>query len=133
MKETSLVPDTETRLQTVEEAASRETMLPRTDIRETPEAFLLVADLPGVTEESLDISLEKGQLSVHGRRTRGEPGEGYSLRWGEVQDRDFYRSFRLPEDIDAEKIDATLAQGVLRLRLPKSQTVTRRIEVKTGI
>lgn len=133
MKECCLVPSTETGLQTVEEAAGRETLLPRTDIRETPEAFLLVADLPGVTEQSLDISLEKGQLSVRGQRNLGEPGEGFSLRWGEVQDGDFYRSFRIPEEIDAENIDATLAHGVLRLRLPKSQAVTRRIEVKNGI
>ena len=132
MTEKNLVPHTETQLQHVEEAAERATHLPTTDIRETPEAFVLVADLPGVDETALDISLEKGLLTIYGRRSLPAPEEGYALRWGESRDADLRRTFRIPEEIDADGIDAVLTQGVLTLTLPKSQAISRRISIRTA-
>jgi len=132
MTEKNLVPQSDRELQNVEEAAERATLLPVTDIRERPDAFVLVSDLPGVDQESMSISLEKGLLTIQGRRQRSIPGDDYALRWGETRDADYRRSFRIPEEIDAEKIDAVLTHGVLTLTLPKSQAVSRRIQVKAS-
>lgn len=131
MSEKSLMTQPDTQLQNVEEAAERVTITPATDIRESAEAFILVADLPGVDEENLAVSLEKGLLTIHGRRSRTDHGEEYSLAWGEARDADLHRHFRIPDEIDADKIDARLSHGVLTLTLPKSQAVSRRIEVKS--
>jgi len=131
MSEKNLVPQPDTELQNVEEAADRNVQIPVTDIRESADAFVLVTDLPGVEQESLGVSLEKGLLTIQGRRQRKTFGDEYALRWGETQDADFRRSFRIPEEIDAENIGAELSHGVLTLTLPKSQAVSRRIEVKS--
>jgi len=131
MSEKNLVPQPDNELQKVEEAADREFQLPTTDIRESADAFVLVTDLPGVEQEALGVSLEKGLLTIQGRRQRRTFGDEYALRWGETMDADFRRSFRIPEEIDAEKIGAELSHGVLTLTLPKSQAVSRRIEVKS--
>jgi len=133
MSENDLMTQPESKLQNnVEEAAERAAILPTTDIRERADAFVLVADMPGVDRESMNISLEKGLLTIHGRRQHPIPGDDYALRWGETRDADFHRSFRIPEEIDSQKIEAVLAHGMLTLTLPRTQAVSRRIEVKSS-
>ena len=132
MSENSLVTQDDTPLQNVEDVSQRPTLLPLTDIRERPDAFVLVADLPGVDQESLSVSLEKGLITINGRRRYPNPGDAYELGWDEIRDADFHRHFRVPDEIDAENIDASLSHGVLTLTLPKAQAVSRRIEVKAS-
>ena len=94
--------------------------LPAADIYENKEALFLSLELPGVDAESLGISLEKRVLTVTGR-SRALAPHGYSLTHAEYRDGDYERSFTLSEVIDADKIEAALTDGVLRLKLPKAQ------------
>jgi len=106
--------------------------LPQSDIFETEENYYLVLDMPGVEENSLDITLEKNTLTINGY-TDVERPEGYSLARAEYNIGDYERSFRLTDQIDRDNIQASYENGVLRLSLPKAEEAkARKIEVKTG-
>ncbi|MFO0937900.1 MAG: Hsp20/alpha crystallin family protein [Gemmataceae bacterium] len=95
------------------------TVTPRVDILERDDAVIVLADLPGVNPADVDIRFENGELTVHGRRL---PGRGDKVN--------FFRSFKLSEQIAADKIGAELKNGVLTLNLPKVETAKpRRITV----
>lgn len=113
-----------------ERTRQRPAFIPRTDIYETNEAIYVVADMPGVDEKSVDIMLEKNILTIQGLVEPVYP-EGYTLAYAEYEDGDFQRRFTLTEEIDQDKIEATLRQGVLRLKLPKTTPTQRKISVKT--
>ncbi|MCS6899301.1 MAG: Hsp20/alpha crystallin family protein [Myxococcales bacterium] len=90
---------------------------PPVDIYESQEDFLLLADLPGVQKADLTVRLDQGELSFEGLRKRQAQGE---LLAGRDEDILFRRAFTLPGGIDADKIEANLNSGVLRLRIPKA-------------
>jgi len=113
-----------------ESVAGRPVMAPAVDIYENAEEILLVADLPGVTEEGLVVRLEKDQLSIEGRMELSQSGTLLAAGFRSV---DYRREFVVPKGIDAEKIAATLKQGVLRVKLPKIPAVKpRQITVQAG-
>lgn len=114
-----------------ERVSKRRTFAPRTDIYETKDAIVLVADLPGVDEASLEITLEKGVLTFTGKVDPGAGTEGLTPTHREYEVGDFHRAFSLPEEIDREKIEATMRDGVLRLRLPKAKARPHKIAVKS--
>ena len=97
---------------------------PTFEVKETTEAFVVRADLPGVKEQDLDISLHNGILSISGSRQAEERKEGESYYLYERQYGSFSRSFSLPDTADTEKIDAKLDGGVLLL------TIGKRVEAK---
>jgi HSP20 family molecular chaperone IbpA len=106
--------------------------IPRADIYEVNEDIFVIVDLPGVDKDNLEISLEKNVLTINGYVSQ-EPPEGYALAYAEYEIGDYERSFRLSNMIDQDKIEATLNDGVLKLRLPKAETAkTRKIAVKTA-
>jgi HSP20 family protein len=115
-----------------ERTRTRRVYAPRTDIYETDEALILVADMPGVLPDGLDITLEGRQLTVRGRAGEYTPA-GYSPVYLEYGPGDYERSFVLSEEIDAERLEARLRDGVLHLTLPKAPTAqARRIQVRTS-
>jgi HSP20 family protein len=100
-----------------EAVQQRAALAPRCDVFENKDEVLVVADLPGVNQESLRIDVDEERITLEGRR------EHY----------DFRRSFILPDGIDRDKIDAELKHGVLWLHLPKAAAVKpRRIAVKSN-
>ncbi len=105
---------------------------PAADIFETESAITVLADMPGVKAEDLKIDLHESVLSLTGRiSTVGTAGEVDVLR--EYRPGTFYRRFTLSETIDQAKIDAKLADGVLRLELPKVEKARpRQIHVRTN-
>ena len=104
---------------------------PAVDIYDHGEEIVLVADMPGVSGDSLDIHLEKGMLTIRGRASPF-PADG-EMVFQEYQVGDFVRSFTVTEDVDTEGISAELTNGVLTLRLPKAAEMKpRKIQVKTG-
>jgi len=106
------------------------TYTPRVDILETEEELLLLADLPGVNEGDVDIRFENGELTLHGRRAPVKTA-GAVLWENEVGD--FFRAFRISEQIDGGKIWAELKSGVLTLHLPKVEAAKpRKIAVRGG-
>ena len=106
--------------QTATATRARQLPLP-VDIYEGADELLLLADLPGVEPEGLNVSFEAPELRIEGRRGSGEAADVYS------------RTFRVSEQIDPSGISAELSAGVLRLRLAKAaHTKPRKIEVRAG-
>jgi HSP20 family protein len=105
--------------------------MPATDIFENDQAITLLADMPGVKAQDLNIDLRENVLTLTGRVTMSEnPNETDVLR--EYQSGTFFRQFTLAETIDQSKIDAKLSDGVLRLELPKVERAKpRQITVNT--
>ncbi len=92
---------------------------PTFDVKETADAFVVRADLPGVSEKDVDVSVHNGVLTITGARQAEEKKEGESFYLYERQFGSFSRSFALPDTADAERIDAKLANGVLELSIGK--------------
>ncbi|MCA9514761.1 MAG: Hsp20/alpha crystallin family protein [Myxococcales bacterium] len=113
-----------------EQVADRPVVRPAVDVFENQDEILLVADLPGVTSESLSVDLEDDRLTIHGRRAKG-PGDDARLLMGTDTAWDYRRAFTVPDAVDVEKIKANLEDGVLTLHLPRHErTKPRRIHVK---
>jgi HSP20 family protein len=114
-----------------ERTRSRRAFIPRADIYETDNEIIVLADIPGANENTIDITLEKNVLSITAYIEPTGTGE-YEIAYAEYEEGDYQRSFRLSDEIDRDKIEASVSEGVLRLRLPKSQkAATKKITVKT--
>ena len=109
--------------------ATVEYVAPEVDIFETKEGYLLEAEMPGVSKEGLEVTLEGAQITLVGHR-RHEEFPGQTL-FRESRPADFRRVFELDPAIDTAKIVARMEQGVLKMTLPKSEEVKpRRITVE---
>jgi len=107
-----------------EKLAERPFYAPPVDIFENKEEILILADVPGVKTEGVSLNLDKDQLTIDAHRTELTEGEPSF---------DYRRTFVVPRGIDPDKITANLANGVLRLVLPKPASLKpRQIEVKAG-
>ena len=105
-------------------------MRPPVDIYETPNGLVLMADLPGVTKENLEVKVDNGLLTIQAKAADMVPGEPV---YHEYELAGFFRQFEVVDDIDVEKIKAELKNGVLMLNLPLSEKAKpKRIEVKVG-
>ncbi len=121
----------EVEMQGAERTREQVAFIPRVDIYETNDAMMMVANMPGVDENNVEITLEKGVLTIKGYVPPTQ-FEGYSLVYAEYREGDYERSFTLSNDINQEAIEATMKDGVLRLRLPKISPTTRKIAVKSA-
>ena len=102
---------------------------PPVDLHETPDAYVVTAEVPGLAREDVEIHMRDGRLTLSGtRRERGSPCERYHRV--ERGHGSFSRTFQLPIPVDAEHIVADLRDGVLRVTCPKSADAgARRIHV----
>jgi len=108
------------------------TFVPRVDIYEDKDSLFLVADMPGVDEKTVDIELEKNVLTIAGRVENGRIKDG-TLMYSEYEIGDYERVFTLSDEIDRDKIVATVKNGVLRLELPKAEKVKpKKIAIKAA-
>ena len=110
---------------TIETEAGRKTrsvFQPRIDLWETQADWNLVAELPGVQAEDVDVTAKDGTLTISAK-VGDRPVEGGSLRRKEYGIGDFERSFQLGDAVNADAAEATLKDGVLTLRLPKHESV----------
>jgi HSP20 family protein len=97
---------------------------PLANIHETADGYLLEAEMPGVSKDGLEITVENGELSIVGHRgTAAEPGRNV---YRESRAWDYRRVFELDPSIDSGKITAKIDQGVLTLHLPKAEAVKPR-------
>jgi HSP20 family protein len=104
---------------------------PRFEVKENAEAFEIRADVPGVKDEDLDISLHEGVLSITGSRTAEQKKEGEAYYVFERQFGSFSRSFALPEVADGNKVTADLTAGVLTVTIGKKEAAKpRKIDLK---
>lgn len=116
----------------IEHTQSGRTYVPRVDIFETEEQVVLFADVPGVDEKSLDVTLEKNVLTITGF-VHFEAPQGYELAHAEYGIGNYQRSFTLSNEVDRDRISAVVKQGVLQLAMPKvAGARSRKISVKAG-
>ncbi len=105
--------------------------VPAFEVKETNEAFLLKADVPGVKDADLDIAVHNNILTVSGTRHAEERKEGESFALFERQYGSFSRSFALPDTADGERVEAKLDAGVLSLSIfKKAEAKPRKIALK---
>ena len=108
-----------TGLQPRQAANQDQAWVPAVDIREEEQRFVLAADIPGVERKDVDITLEKGVLTIRGERhaESEEKGEGFHRR--ERVHGTFLRQFSLPDTVDTDSINASVRDGVLVIEIPK--------------
>ncbi|MGZ3460081.1 MAG: Hsp20/alpha crystallin family protein [Archangium sp.] len=107
--------------------------VPAFEVKETKDAYIFKADLPGVKENDLDITLTGDRLTISGKRETEQREESDRFYAYERSYGSFSRSFTLPEGVDVDHVAAELKEGVLNLRLPKLPEVQpKRIQVGTS-
>jgi HSP20 family protein len=113
------------------EQASLPVMLPAVNLYEREREVVIVADMPGVSEKDVDLTVEKSTLTISGRANWAEPA-GYELRYREFAPVEYRRVFSLTSDLDPENIKATMKSGVLTVTLAKTEKARpRKIAVTT--
>jgi HSP20 family molecular chaperone IbpA len=117
--------------QSLVQSDQRPAVAPPCDVYENDDEVLVIADVPGVTSDLLNVDLNAGELGVFARReVSANDGTFVGV---EYQSCDFRRRFAVPGGIDANKINAELKDGVLWLHLPKSEALKpRQIAVRAG-
>jgi HSP20 family protein len=103
---------------------------PRVDVKEEDRRFVILADIPGVDPKDIDVSMDKGVLTIRGeRKQESAESNGKATRVERIQGV-FQRSFALPDSADAEGVSASGKHGVLEISIPKkAETTPRRISV----
>lgn len=117
-------------------AAGNRSWVPALDVAERADAYLVLAELPGVSPEQVDVNFEQNVLTIRGAKqasfdtaTEGE----LRVFAAERTNGSFERSIRLPEFVDADRIDARFVNGLLTVTVPKAQGAQpRKIEVKNS-
>lgn len=105
---------------------------PAADLYETGDEFVLEMNLPGLTHDDIELTVERGVLTVTGQRARNEETDEATYHLRERSIERFSRSFSLPRSIDAEHVKAKFSNGVLKVELPKAEEAKpRRIEVSS--
>lgn len=107
----------------VPESSATAEWTPAFDIKEEPERYLLLADLPGVDPRQIDVTMENGILTVKGERTTEAKSEAQYYKRVERVYGSFYRRFSLPDTADSEGIVAKYTNGVLEIVIPKKTAV----------
>jgi HSP20 family protein len=103
---------------------------PRVDVKEEDKRFVILADIPGVDPKDIDVSMDKGILTIRGERKSESKEQNGKLTRVERSYGAFYRRFALPDSADAEGISANGRHGVLEISIPKKpETTPRRISV----
>jgi HSP20 family protein len=105
-------------------------LAPPVDIYETEDAIMVVADLPGVSHDEVDVRIEDGILTIKGRSDYEPPAD---LVRGEFSLQGYFRQFQLSDEVNQEGISAQSKNGVLTIRLPKAEkSKPRQIKVRVG-
>lgn len=108
------------------------TLIPHTDIYERTDSLVVLVDLPGADEQSVEIHVERNLLSI-GADVEAEAVPGHQPTYLEYESGRFERQFTLSDEVDCGRIEATVRDGVLRIVLPKAESAKpRKIEVRAG-
>jgi len=122
-QETGVTPDVKQQEQAI---------LPAVDIFENESGITVQADMPGVSRDRLDVHIDSDTLAIEGLAEIPMP-EGMDAMYADIRSTRYQRSFSLSRELDTERVEASLKDGVLTLRIPKREEHrSRRIEVHTG-
>ena len=100
--------------------AERVEVMPCTAVRQEKEGFLLVAEVPGVNDKSLNVTVENGVLTITANNNVTTP-EGYRRAWREISPVTYKARFELPDRVDADGVKAVLKNGLLRVTMPLNE------------
>jgi HSP20 family molecular chaperone IbpA len=129
-KRSKMIKHAERKVQTRQ--ATEQPMRPAVDIFEDDKGITVHADMPGVSREGLDIQVDRDTLAIEGQAEIVMP-EGLEVLYADVRSNRYQRSFTLSHELDGEKAEASLKDGVLKLRIPKrEQYQPRKIEVQVS-
>ncbi|MDZ7316022.1 MAG: Hsp20/alpha crystallin family protein [candidate division KSB1 bacterium] len=118
-------------MQDEDEMECRGTWIPAVDIRERKDAFVLMAELPGMKREDIRLTIRDGILELSGEKKAPQLQEDERYNRKEIRHGSFCRKFLLNTDIDSAKVTATFRDGVLELLLPKAEKmIPKTIEIK---
>jgi len=107
------------------------TVSPAIDVVEHPDRFVVECDLPGISQKDIDISIAAGVLTIKGEKKGENVSDEAKVYRKETWQGSFQRTISLPSVVDADKVDATYRDGVLRIELPKKEEAkAKRIELK---
>ena len=117
-------------------ADARFDVTPKVEVTETDKEFRVRAELPGIDEKDIEITLADGMLTLKGEKSeeKEHKGEGEQVHWTERSFGSFRRSLRVPDSIDEDKVSAEFKKGVLTVTLPKSaeaQKAARKIKISS--
>ena len=108
------------------------TYMPAFELKETPTALVVKADMPGIQEKDIELNVAGNRLTISGKREEEKIQDDEICHLVERTYGSFNRTITLPEDVDANKIKAQLKEGVLTVTVPKSPEIQpKKIEVKT--
>jgi HSP20 family molecular chaperone IbpA len=111
---------------------AQRTVMPAVDVFEDSTGITLLADMPGVPRDRLNVKVEAETLSIEGEVATQTP-DGLEAVYAEVRVPRYRRTFTLSRELDTSKVEANLKDGVLKLRIPKqAHAQPRRIEVQVG-
>ncbi len=94
---------------------------PAVDLTESDDEFRLTAEFPGMSADDIEVEVQEGDLIIHGEKEMEEEKEEEDLHVTERSYGEFYRRFTLPSSVDARNISAEMKDGVLDVRLPKTE------------
>ena len=115
-----------------ERTRMRKVYIPRVDIYETKDSIVLIADMPGVDEKSVDIALEKNVLTIVGSVEQTNY-KGYTIAYAEYETGDYERAFNISDEVDRDRIDAAVKNGVLKVTLHKAEKAkVKKIAIKAA-
>lgn len=100
-------------------------VLPLADVHETPEAYVVQLDMPGTNREGINVSIDRGELTVRGT-VQPYHAEGSSVLYRELRPANYLRVFAIGRDVDTGSVDAVYEHGVLTLKLLKREEVKPR-------
>lgn len=107
--------------------------VPAVDIFEDDNSVTLLAEMPGIGKNGLEVKLDDGTLSIDGNIPVANEMEGKTILLQEFESGNYTRKFTISETIDQDKIEAVMANGILKLVLPKIKPAKpKKIEIKTG-
>lgn len=114
------------------EGVVKRVFVPKVDIYETRDSIVIIADMPGVGAADLEVTLEKNVLAIKGTVSQPAP-KGYSAVYAEYDAGEYRRNFTISNEVDREKIDAAIKNGILRLTLHKAEPLkARKITVQAA-
>lgn len=106
-------------------------LTPAFDISENEKEYTVTAELPGIDEKDLEVTIAGGMLSVKGEKKQEKEEKGETYHRIERSYGSFHRSFRIPDAVQEDKVDATYKDGILKLVIPKSkESAVKKIAIK---
>ena len=108
-----------------------ETFDPVVDIYETDNELVLVAEVPGADREDISVQVDKGVLTVEADAKFDTPGDDYARTYVSFSPGEYFRAFALSDEVDRDKINASVVNGLLTVHLPKAEAAkSRQIDIK---